>query len=79
TFVLLSHKVVSEGEGENDVLVSVRSSTWGTHLGTWRADHFHTINKRYVLEFRNRTGNIAPYYVRAVGEVLTRIDGEVGG
>ncbi|MDB5318839.1 MAG: thioesterase, partial [Phycisphaerales bacterium] len=38
-FVLHSHKVVSEAEGENDGLVSVRSSTWGTHLGTWRADH----------------------------------------
>jgi len=27
---------------------------------------FHTINKRYVLEFRNRTGNIRAYYVKAV-------------
>jgi triacylglycerol lipase len=69
-FVLHSHKVITEAEGENDGLVSVRSSTWGTHLGVWRADHFHTINKRYVLEVRNRTGNIAPYYVKAVNEVF---------
>jgi triacylglycerol lipase len=72
-FVLHSHKVVFDAEGENDGLVSVRSSTWGTHLGTWRADHFHTINKRYVLEFRNRTGNIAPYYVRAVEQVIASL------
>lgn len=69
-FVLHSHKVIAEAEGDNDGLVSVKSSTWGTHLGTWRADHFHTINKRYVLEVRNRTGNIAPYYVKAVNEVV---------
>jgi triacylglycerol lipase len=72
-FVLHSHKVVAAAEGENDGLVSVKSSTWGTHLGTWRADHLHTINKRYVLEFRNRTGNIAPYYVKAVGQVAAAI------
>jgi triacylglycerol lipase len=72
-FVLHSHKVVFDAEGENDGLVSVKSSTWGTHLGTWRADHFHTINKRYVLEFRNRTGNIAPYYVRAVEQVISSL------
>lgn len=72
-FVLHSHKVVSEAEGENDGLVSVRSSTWGTHLGIWRADHLHTINKRYVLEFRNRTGNIAPYYVKAVAQVVASL------
>jgi hypothetical protein len=26
-----------------------------------------------VLEFRNRTGNIAPYYVRAVEQVLASL------
>jgi len=69
-WVLHSHRVVSEIEGPNDGMVSVKSSTWGTHLGTWRADHFHTINKRYVFEMRNRTGNIAPYYVKAVEQVI---------
>jgi triacylglycerol lipase len=72
-FVLHSHKIVAALEGENDGIVSVKSSTWGTHLGTWRADHFHTINKRYVLEFRNRTGNIAPYYVAAVSQMLEKL------
>jgi len=74
-FVLHSHKVVSDAEGPNDGLVSVKSATWGTHLGTWRADHFHTINKRYVLEVRNRTGNIAPYYVKAVRQVCDQLMG----
>ncbi len=74
-FVLHSHRVISEAEGENDGMVSIRSGTWGTHLCTWRADHFHTINKRYLFEFRNRTGNIAPYYVKAVEEVVGRLSG----
>lgn len=69
-WVLHSHKVIFEAEGDNDGLVSVKSGTWGRHLCTWRADHFHTINKRYVFEFRNRTGNIAPYYVAAVEKVF---------
>jgi triacylglycerol lipase len=72
-WVLHSHRVVSDAEGPNDGLVSVKSSTWGTHLCTWRADHFHTINKRYLFELRNRTGNIAPYYVRAVQEVVGKM------
>jgi triacylglycerol lipase len=78
-FVLHSHRVIAEAEGENDGMVSVKSSTWGTHLCTWRADHFHTINKRYVLEVRNRTGNIAPYYVKAVNEVLASLAGRPAG
>lgn len=68
-WVLHSHRVVFDAEGDNDGLVSVRSGTWGTHLCTWAADHFHTINKRFVLEFRNRTGNIAPYYLKAIEAV----------
>lgn len=74
-WVLHSHKVVADAEGENDGIVSIKSSTWGKHLGTWRADHFHTINKRYILELRNRTGNIAPYYVKAVGRVISMMQG----
>jgi triacylglycerol lipase len=77
-FVLHSHKVIQEAEGDNDGLVSVKSAKWGTHLCTWRADHFHTINKRYVLELRNRTGNIAPYYVKAVQDVAAALAGANG-
>jgi triacylglycerol lipase len=72
-FALHAHRVVFDVEGENDCLVSVRSSTWADHLGTWPADHFHTINKRLVLEIRNPTGDIVPYYVKAIDEVFRRI------
>jgi triacylglycerol lipase len=74
-WVLHSHRVVADAEGDNDGLVSVKSGTWGRHLCTWRADHFHTINKRYIFEIRNRTGNIAPYYVRAVEHVVGALNG----
>ena len=75
-WVLHSHKVIAESEGDNDGLVSIKSGAWGRHLCTWRADHFHTINKRYVFEIRNRTGNIAPYYVRAVEQVIGAMNGK---
>jgi triacylglycerol lipase len=32
-FAVRSHRLVQAAEGENDGLVSVRSSTWGKHLG----------------------------------------------
>jgi triacylglycerol lipase len=73
-FALHSHKIVTDAEGDNDALVSVLSSTWGTHLGVWPADHWHTINKRFVLELKNPTGNIAPYYVKAVEQVVAALD-----
>ena len=40
------------------------------HLGVWPADHWHTINHRLVVELKNPTGDIAPYYERAVAQVL---------
>jgi triacylglycerol lipase len=69
-FALHAYRIVHEAEGDNDCLVSVRSSTWGEHLGTWPADHFHTINKRMVLELKSPTGDITPYYLKAVAEVF---------
>jgi triacylglycerol lipase len=68
-FALHCHKIVSDAEGDNDSLVSVTSSTWGKHLCVWAADHWHTINKRFVVELKNPTGDIAPYYLRAVEQV----------
>ena len=73
-FALHSYKVVYDAEGDNDGLVSVHSSTWGEHLGVWPADHFHTINKRLVLELRNPTGDITPYYLSALDEVMRRLE-----
>lgn len=73
-FALHSYKVVFDAEGDNDCLVSVRSAQWGEHLGTWPADHFHTVNKRLVLELRNPTGDITPYYLRSIADVMSRLD-----
>lgn len=67
---LPSWRVVHDAEGDNDGLVSVKSSTWGTHLGVWPADYWHTLNKRYVFEGKDGTGDIAPYYLRALEQVL---------
>ena len=67
-FALHSFKVIYDAEGENDGLVSVKSSTWGTHLGVWPADHWHTINHRMVL-MKDRTGDIIPYYLRALDQM----------
>jgi hypothetical protein len=52
----------------------VKSSIWGKHLGVWPADHFHTINKRFVIELKDPTGDIAPYWVRALEQVMESVD-----
>ena len=65
-FAIHTHKIVSDAEGENDGLVSVKSATWGEHLGVWPADHWHTINHRLVLELKDPTGDIIPYYFSAL-------------
>jgi triacylglycerol lipase len=69
-FALHAYKVVYDAEGDNDSLVSVKSSTWGTHLGVWPADHWHTLNKRFVVEIKDPTGDITPYYLEALDKVL---------
>jgi triacylglycerol esterase/lipase EstA (alpha/beta hydrolase family) len=64
-FAMHSWRVVRQAEGDNDGLVSVKSSTWGKHLGVWPIDHWHQINRRFVFE-RNGVGNVAPLYRRLV-------------
>ena len=68
-----AHKVVTDAEGDNDSLVSVKSSTWGTHLGVWPADHFHTINHRMVMEIKQPTGDITPYWMEAIEKVKSHL------
>lgn len=68
-FLLPSYKIIFDHEGENDGMVSIASATWGEHLETWKADHFHVINKRFMPEIRSRTGNIVPYYLRMMEKV----------
>jgi triacylglycerol lipase len=68
-FAIHSHRVITAVEGDNDGLVSVKSSTWAEHLGVWPADHWHTINHRLVLELREKTGDISPYYVKLLDTI----------
>ena len=68
-FAYASHKLISAAEGDNDGLVSVKSSTWGTHLGTWPADHWHTINHRILPELTDPTGDIIPFYLAALDQL----------
>jgi triacylglycerol lipase len=67
-----SHKIVALAEGENDGLVSVKSAQCGEHLGTWRCDHLHAINKRFIPEFKEKTGDIVPYYVKVLDRFVSR-------
>ena len=70
-----AHRIITAKEGENDSLVSVRSATWGEHLGTWPADHWHTINHRFVLELSEPTGDITPYWEQAIEAVVGKLEG----
>ena len=69
-FLMHSFQVIHDAEGPNDGLVSVKSAQWGEHLGTWPADHMHAINKRLVLEIKEPTGDITPYYMKLLDRVL---------
>ena len=72
-FALHAYRTIYDAEGDNDGLVSVKSSRWGKHLGVWPADHWHTINRRYVLELKYPTGDIVPYWLRLLDRVLTHL------
>ena len=72
-FALHSHRVVHAAEGDNDGLVSIKSATWGQHQGTWKADHWHTINRRWMPELKDPTGDIAPLWVKLLTEVKAEL------
>ncbi len=74
-FALHSHRIVRNAEGDNDGLVSVKSSTWGEHCGTWKADHWHTINRRWMPEFKDPTGDISPLWIDLLERVKSRLAG----
>jgi triacylglycerol lipase len=77
-FALPAHHVIHTAEGDNDGLVSVKSSTWGEHLGTWPADHWHTLNHRYTIGFHDATGDIVPYWTRMLDRVVAELDARQG-
>jgi triacylglycerol lipase len=72
-FAVHAHKIVTDAEGDNDCLVSVKSATWGEHLATWPADHFHAINHKLIVEIKHKTGDITPYYLKALDRMLPKI------
>src|SRR6266480_1990983 len=65
-----SHKLISGIEGANDGIVSVASAKWGEHLETWPADHLHVINKRFVVEIKNPTGDMTSRYLKVVERLI---------
>jgi triacylglycerol lipase len=65
--LLPSYRIIYKAEGDNDGVVSVRSATYGTHLGTWEADHWHVINRKFTLEW-NRA-DIRPRYLAILDQL----------
>ena len=49
SYFLLSHAYLEGQEGDNDGLVSVMSSEWGTFLGVLPADHMDEVGHRFDL------------------------------
>lgn len=72
-FALHGYWIIRGSEGENDGLVSVKSATWATHLGTWPASHWRTINRRPLMRWRDDLGDIAPRWVAVLEQVETAL------
>lgn len=64
------HGIVSEADGANDGVVSVRSAAWGEHNDVWKGDHLNLVNwpNRYAC----REG-IWPAFAPDYGSILRRI------
>ena len=64
------YRIVHAAEGLNDGFVSIRSAKWATHLQTWAVDHFHILNRRLLIEWKHRTGDIRPYYLALLDRLV---------
>jgi triacylglycerol lipase len=64
------YRIVDAREGANDGLVSIKSATWGTHLETWPVDHFHILNRRLLIEWKRKTGDVRPYYAALLDRLV---------
>lgn len=69
TFALHSHGVIHAAEGDNDGLVSLKSSKWGGQLGVWEADHWQTINREFKVMPGERFGDVSPKYLDALEKI----------
>jgi triacylglycerol lipase len=72
-FALHSHRLIHAAEGDNDGMVSVKSSTWGKHLGVWPVDHWHSCNHRLARVRNNSAIDVVPLWVRLLEEVTSQI------
>jgi hypothetical protein len=72
-FAMHANRIVQAAEGDNDSLVSVKSSTWGEHLGVWQADHWRTINRRYTIQLKDPTGDIVPRWMQMLDHVVEQL------
>ena len=64
------YRIVQAAEGLNDGMVSIQSATWATHLETWAVDHFNILNRRLLIEWKNRTGDVRPYYAALLNRLI---------
>lgn len=60
------YRLLRRREGDNDAMVSVRSATWGTHLGTWPVHHMESIGSRFPEERLTAPQDVPAMYVRAL-------------
>ncbi|MEA2708303.1 MAG: triacylglycerol lipase [Phycisphaerales bacterium] len=64
------YRIVNAADGPNDGLVSIKSATWGVHLETWPVDHFHILNRRLLIEWKKKTGDVRPYYAALLDRLV---------
>ncbi len=67
-FAMASHKIIRDAEGDNDGLVSLKSSAWGKVLDHWETDHWQSINRQ--LTIRHQCPDVSPKYVQALQQVF---------
>lgn len=76
-FAKYSHTIIQKSQGPNDGLVSVQSAQWGTHLQTWQADHWQTINRQLPWRKRRAIPDIAKRYVSLIEIIKKEIDAKI--
>jgi len=66
-FAIHSWQIIYRVEGDNDGLVSVKSATWADRLAIWPADHWQSINRRFLPPWVDPAEtSITPFYMRVL-------------
>jgi len=63
------HNIIQQAEGENDGLVSVKSSKWGEYLGTIACDHMEIINWSPFFDAKNIYLEVAKFLIDHEDEI----------